>query len=93
MARKPSRPSLFETFDTIYARQYEIVKGLYAKGISTMIENTINKMTCTTCIVICEKEIEKIKPNASKTPYNKDRYSEDLAYWVTLKELFKNKMF
>jgi len=93
MARKPARPSLFDTFDVLYNQHYETIKGFYSKGVSIMIDSTINKMTCITCVAICDKEIDKIKPVTTKSPYSKDRYTDDLAYWVTLRELFKNKMF
>lgn len=92
MARKPIRPNLFDAFDLIYNAQYEIVTGLYSTGLPTMIQATINKLTCITCVEICDKEIDKIKAVTTKSPYSKDRYSDNLAYWVALRELFKNKM-
>jgi hypothetical protein len=85
------RPDIFKMVDSLYEYHYDKASNLYTKGMSIMIEGTIKKLACTAAIEHCDKQINTIKPNTKKTIYNPERYSDELVYWITVKETLKTK--
>jgi hypothetical protein len=77
--------------DILYDYHFEKTSNLYLKGMSIMIEGTIKKIACIAAIEHCDKQINTIKPNTKKTIYNAERYSDELVYWITVKEILKGK--
>lgn len=86
------RPHLFKMVDILYDHHYEIATSLYPKGTPTMIDRTINKIACLASIEHCDRQILSLKENNKKTQFNADRFSDDLVYWIAVKEILKNKM-
>lgn len=85
------RPDLFSMVDKLYEYQYDRATKLYRSGMSIMIEGTIKKLACLAAIEHCDKQIETIKADTKKPIYSADRYSDDLVYWIAVKEILKNK--
>jgi hypothetical protein len=78
--------------DSLFDYHHLKTTNLYPKGTALMIDATIKKLACLSAIEHCDKQINTIKPNTKKTIYNPERYSDDLTYWITVKEILKNKM-
>jgi hypothetical protein len=57
-----------------------------------MIDRTINKIACLASIEHCDRQITSIKENKKKSQYLGERFSDDLVYWITIKEILKNKI-
>lgn len=85
------RPDLFLMVDKLYEYHFDKASKLYRTGMSIMIEGTIKKLACIAAIEHCDKQINTIKPNTQKSVYSPDRYSDDLVYWIAVKEILKNK--
>lgn len=86
------RPTLYKMVDVLYEHYYQKVISLYPKGTPTMIDRTINKIACLSSIEHCDKRILNIKENKRKSEFDPNRFSDDLVYWITVKEILKNKM-
>lgn len=87
------RPHIFKMVDILYDHHFENTSKLYEKGVSTLIEGTIVKIACLASIEHCDKQINSLKHNPRKSVYSGDRYSDDLTYWITVREILKNKLF
>jgi hypothetical protein len=85
------RPTLYKMVDILYDYHFDKASNLYPKGTSLMIEGTIKKIACLASIEHCDKQITLIKPNTKKTIYTGERYSDELVYWITIKEMIKAK--
>ena len=86
------RPQIFKMVDMLYNHHFVNTSKLYDKGVSLLIEGTISKIACLASIEHCDKQINSLKPNTKKSIYNGDRYSDELTYWITVKEILKNKL-
>ena len=86
------RPPLYKMVDILYEYHFKKAISLYPKGTATMIDRTINKIACLASIEHCDKQVQNIKENKRKPQYDPERFSDDLVYWITLKEILKNKM-
>lgn len=86
------RPPLFKMVDILYDYHHEKATSLYPKGTPTMIDRTINKIACIASIEHCDRQIITIKENKKKHQYNAERFSDELVYWISVKEILKNKM-
>ena len=86
------RPDIFKMVDLLYDYHHEKVVNLYKPGISLMIEGRINRLATTASVEHCDRQIQMLKPNTKKTVYNPERYSDELVYWIAVKEILLNKL-
>jgi hypothetical protein len=86
------RPTIYKMVDILYDYHHEKTISLYPKGTPTMIDRTINKIACLASIEHCDRQITSIKENKKKSQYLGERFSDDLVYWITIKEILKNKI-
>jgi hypothetical protein len=86
------RPTLYDMVDILHNYHMTKANNLYPKGTSLMIQGTINKIATLASIEHCDKQISTIKPNTKKTIYIGERYSDELVYWITVKEMLKSKL-
>jgi hypothetical protein len=86
------RPTLYDMVDILHDYHMTKANNLYPKGTSLMIQGTISKIATLASIEHCDKQISTIKPNTKKTIYTGERYSDELVYWITVKEMLKSKL-
>jgi hypothetical protein len=86
------RPTLYKMVDILYDYHFEKATNLYPKGTPTMIEGTIKKIACLASIEHCDRQILSLKENKRKSQYHAERFNDELVYWITVKEMIKNKM-
>lgn len=86
------RPTIFKMVDILYEYHEAKTTSLYSKGMATMIDHTIRKIACMASIEHCDRQISSLKENKRKSEYSGDRFSDDLVYWITVREILKNKM-
>ena len=86
------RPDIFKMVDLLYDYHHEKVVNLYKRGISLMIEGRINRLAITASVEHCDRQIQTLKPNTKKTVYDPQRYSDELVYWIAVKEILLNKL-
>ena len=86
------RPTLYDMVDILHNYHMTKANDLYPKGTSLMIQGTINKIATLASIEHCDQQINSIKPNTKKTIYTGERYSDELVYWITVKEMLKSKL-
>ncbi len=86
------RPDIFKMVDLLYEYHHEKAVNLYKPGISLMIEGRINRLATTASVEHCDRQIHMLKPNTKKTVYNPERYSDELVYWIAVKEILLNKL-
>lgn len=86
------RPTIFKMVDILFEYHQNKTVSLYPKGTATMIDNTVRKIACMASIEHCERQITTLKENKRKSAYSGERFSDDLVYWITVKEILKNKM-
>jgi hypothetical protein len=92
MPPKIKRPTIFEMVDILYEYHHNITISLYPKGTGIMIDRTINKVACLASIEHCERQLNNIKENKRKNEFSPLRFSDELCYWITVKEIIKNKL-
>ena len=88
----PKRPDIFKMVDLLYDYYYQKAVSLYKPGISLMIEGRIIRLATTASVEHCDRQIQSLKPNTKKTIYNPERYSDELVYWMAVKEILLNKL-
>jgi hypothetical protein len=86
------RPNIFEMVDLLYDYHHTNATNLYKPGIGLMINGTINKLAIQASVKHCERQIEMLKPNTKKSVFNPERYSDEMVYWIAVKEILLNKM-
>ena len=86
------RPDIFVMVDLLYDYHHNKAMNLYKPGIGLMINGTINKLAITASVEHCDRQIQMLKPNTKKPVYNPERYSDELVYWIAVKEILLNKM-
>lgn len=85
------RPTIYNMVDILYEYHHLKTVSLYPKGTPTMIDRTINKIACLASIEHCDRQIQSLKENKKKSPFVAERFNDDLVYWITVKEILKNK--
>lgn len=89
---KSKRPTIFDMVDILYNYHHNLSISLYPKGTGIMIDRTINKIACLAAIEHCDRQINVLKENKTKPTYSPNRFSDELVYWISVKEILKNKM-
>lgn len=86
------RPTIFKMVDILYEYHENKTISLYPKGTATMIDHTIRKIACMASIEHCDRQISSLKENKRKSEYTGERFTDDLVFWITVREILKNKM-
>lgn len=86
------RPDIFKMVDLLYDYHHEKAVNQYKHGISLMIEGRIHRLATNASVEHCNRQIQMLKPNTKKTIYNPERYSDELVYWMAVKEILLNKL-
>lgn len=86
------RPTIFKMVDILYEYHSDKTTSLYTKGMASMIDHTVRKIACMASIEHCDRQISALKENKRKSEFNAERFTDDLVYWITVKEILKNKM-
>jgi hypothetical protein len=89
---KSKRPTIFDMVDILYNYHHDLSISLYPKGTGIMIDRTITKIACIASIEHCDRQINTLKENKTKPSYSPNRFTDELVYWISVKEILKNKM-
>jgi hypothetical protein len=92
MPPRVKKPTIFEMVDILYNHHYNTTISLYPKGTGIMIDKTINKIACLASIEHCDRQVSNLKENKRKNEYSPFRFSDELCYWISVREILKNKM-
>lgn len=85
------RPTIFKMVDILFDYHSNKVISIYPKGTAIMIDKTVNKIACLASIEHCDRQINTLKENKRKSIYTAERFSDELVYWISVKEILKNK--